>query len=118
MTSEIQETISKYFEGKAEGGQNIQAFEVSGGAVNEIKIEKKKEPFINHIEELNECMETLKTVDYRYTKQFISMWCEEDKHVIADLFREEFKNVPKKNKLRIDTLHFLGQLGIIVYDTQ
>jgi hypothetical protein len=67
-------------------------------------------------DKLNDCIMSLEDTDYRTVKQYIDLYCAEEKDDIIMQFKKEFRNVPDDNPLKIETLEFLGRLGIIVYN--
>lgn len=65
------------------------------------------------MDDLKSCTDTLKTCDYRYVKQYINA-CPKDKDELIETFKHDFKNIPNDDKLKMDTLEFLGNLGITI----
>lgn len=65
------------------------------------------------IDDLRSCTDRLKTCDYKYVKQYINA-CPKDKNELIEAFKNDFRDIPNDDKLKIDTLEFLGILGISI----
>ena len=74
--------------------------------------EKKNNPAYD----LEECVKKLESVNYKTAQQYITLFCEEEKKLLIEAFRKDFKDLPTDDPLKMETLHFLGKLGIIIKD--
>ena len=69
-------------------------------------------------ETLADCAEVLEKKDYELVKKSaLSEDLEQDRQELIASFKREFKDVPKDSRLRLETLQFLGKLGIVVLET-
>ena len=64
---------------------------------------------------LEECIEKLQTIDYNDVKTYINLFCKEEKKLIIEEFKRDFNHIPDDDKYKMETLIFLGKIGIIVY---
>jgi len=113
MTDPIKKILTEIYDDNSNDSLNIQTFKVSNGCVDTVDEKNNTHDVFN---KLKECVQKLEKTDYKYVRQFIELWCEEDKKDLIKQFKKEFENVPKKDKLRLETLHFLAKLGIVIYD--
>jgi DNA modification methylase len=74
--------------------------------------EKKNSP----VYDLEECVRKLESVNYKTAQQYITLFCEEEKKLLIKAFKDDFKDVPADAPIKMETLHFLGKLGIIIKD--
>ena len=65
-------------------------------------------------DDLKDCVDTLKTVDYKTAREYVKMFCQEEKDEIIGHFQAEFGELPDSNRLKIEILTLLGKLGIVV----
>lgn len=76
---------------------------------------ERKQNINNIFSELNELRDRLRDYDMKTVKNYIKTNMTDDVENIIKAFHTDFDNVPDNDKLKIETLILLGELGIIIY---
>ena len=65
-------------------------------------------------EDLRQCSKQLADKDYKHACSYVSHECASEVKELIEAFKLDFADVPDDNALRLETLCFLGKLGVII----
>lgn len=82
----------------------------------EVNREALEERYKKVATDLSECVAQLANLDYKTIQEFVKANLQDEVEQLRINFKRDFAKVPKQDKLRLETLHLLARLGIMIYE--
>ena len=112
-TEQVKGILNELYELDIKTGDEL---DIKHHSVTQENVDKQVDSVHDIWIELNDCVSKLEMVDYKIAKEYVGLFCEDEKNDLIKQFKIDFENIPRDNALRIETLAFMGKIGIIIHD--